>query len=103
MAKTACVAAIIFLVAIVSGVGRSSSAETYTNPVIDEIGPADPCVIFYEGKYHLYCTGDNRSYHVYYSTDLVHWTKGPKVLEPGERNVWAPDVFRDPQDGRFYL
>jgi len=77
--------------------------RTYTNPVIDEIGPADPTVIFYQGKYYLYPTGDNHSYHVYYSTDLVHWTKGPRVFEPGERNVWAPDVFRDPHDGKFYL
>ena len=25
------------------------------------------------------------------------------MFEPGERNVWAPDVFRDPVDGKFYL
>ncbi len=103
MTKTVCAAVIIYLAAIASGVGSLAAAETYTNPVIDEIGPADPCVIFHGGKYHLYCTGDNHSYHVYYSTDLVRWTKGPKVFEPGEKNVWAPDVFRDPQGGRFYL
>ncbi|MBN2314579.1 MAG: glycoside hydrolase family 43 protein [Sedimentisphaerales bacterium] len=76
---------------------------TYTNPVIDEIGPADPVVIRFEGAYYMYCTGDNTSYHVYTSHDLVHWTKGRKVFIPGEKNVWAPDVFRDPKDGRFYL
>lgn len=81
----------------------AGSNKTYTNPVIDEIGPADPTVILFEGTYYLYPTGDNVSYHVYTSTDLVHWTKGPKVFEPGRRNVWAPDVFRDPKDGRFYL
>jgi GH43 family beta-xylosidase len=84
-------------------VGSAAPPRTYTNPVIDEIGPADPSVILHEGKYYLYCTGDNRSYHVYYSTDLVHWTKGPKVFQPGEENVWAPDVFHDPGDGRFHL
>ncbi|GAI40189.1 unnamed protein product, partial [marine sediment metagenome] len=36
-------------------------------------------------------------------TDLVNWTKGPKVFQPGEKNVWAPDVFRDPDDEKFYL
>lgn len=76
---------------------------TYTNPVIDEIGPADPAVIYFGGTYFLYCTGDNTSYHVYTSNDLVRWTKGAKVFEPGERNVWAPDVFGDPVDGKFYL
>jgi beta-xylosidase len=81
----------------------AGAAETYTNPVIDEIGPADPCVIFFEGTYYLYPTGDNTSYHVYVSTDLVHWTKKGKIFEPGDVNVWAPDVFHDPAGGRFYL
>ena len=82
----------------------SAAAEgTYTNPVIDEIGPADPTVILFEGVYYLYPTGDNVSYHVYTSRDLVHWVKGGKVFEPGPRGVWAPDVFRDPNDGKFYL
>jgi len=75
----------------------------YTNPVIDEIGPADPHVILFKNKYYLYPTGDNRSYHVYTSTDLMHWTKGAKVFAPGERNVWAPDVFLNPVDKKFYL
>jgi xylan 1,4-beta-xylosidase len=25
------------------------------------------------------------------------------VFQPGEKNVWAPDVCHDPKDGRFYL
>lgn len=77
--------------------------RTYENPVIDEIGPADPTVIHFEGTYFLYPTGDNISYHVYTSTDLVHWSKGHRVFQPGGRNVWAPDVFHDPTDGKFYL
>lgn len=85
-----------------SAMGQTSQG-TYTNPVIDEIGPADPAVIHFEGMYYLYCTGDNTSYHVYTSRDLVYWTKGRKVFIPGDRNVWAPDVFRDPNDKRFYL
>ncbi|MBN1359221.1 MAG: glycoside hydrolase family 43 protein [Sedimentisphaerales bacterium] len=81
----------------------ATAGATYTNPVIDEIGPADPTVILFEGTYYLYPTGDNVSYHVYTSRDLVHWTKGGRVFRPGPRNVWAPDVFRDPNDGKFYL
>lgn len=81
----------------------AAATKTYTNPVIDEIGPADPCVVSYKGKYYLYPTGDNKSYHVYTSSDLVHWVKGRKVFQPGGVNVWAPDVFRDPHDGKFYL
>ena len=74
---------------------------TYSNPVIDEIGPADPHVIQFEGKYYLYPTGDNWSYHVYTSRDLVNWTKGPKVFTPGKKGVWAPDVFHNPADKKF--
>ncbi len=78
-------------------------AATYTNPVIGEIGPADPDVILHNGTYYLYCTGDNVSYRVYTSPDLVTWTKKGRVFKPGEKNVWAPDLYRDPGDGRFYL
>jgi len=83
--------------------GGLQAAVSYTNPIIPEIGPADPTVIYYEGLYYLYPTGDNTSYHVYISHDLVHWRKGPKVFEPGGINVWAPDVFYHPDDGKFYL
>ena len=78
-------------------------AATYTNPVIDELGPADPDVLLSNGTYYLYCTGDNISYHVYTSQDLVTWTKKGRVFKPGEKGVWAPDLYVDPQDGLFYL
>ncbi len=81
----------------------ATAAETYTNPVIDEIGPADPTVVLFQGTYYMYCTDDDISFHVYTSKDLVHWIKGGKVFEPGQRGVWAPDVFHDPNDGKFYL
>jgi beta-xylosidase len=83
--------------------GLLEAAQTYSNPVIPEIGPADPTAIFYEGRFYLYPTGDNRSYHVYTSDDLVNWTKGRRVFSPGGRNVWAPDVFYNRSDGKFYL
>ena len=92
----------LILTTLLASASSVNAAGTYRNPVIAGT-LADPAVIFHEGKYHLYCTGDNHSYHVYYSTNLVDWTKGPKVFQPGERNVWAPDVFRDPKNGRFYL
>ena len=36
------------------GARVEAKKPTYTNPVIDKIGLADPCVIFFEGKYYLY-------------------------------------------------
>jgi xylan 1,4-beta-xylosidase len=91
---------------------------TYTNPVLVEtheiampnpfmhegmLGIGDPGVIYHDGTYYLYPTGDNHSYDVYISKDLVHWTKGPKVFQSTERSVWAPDVFFNEDDGLFYL
>ncbi len=99
----------------------SSAAEpgsTYSNPVLVEtyeinrpkpapyngvLGIGDPTVISYKGIYYLYPTGDNHSYDVYLSDDLVHWTKGPKVYQNNETGVWAPDVFSSPDDKMFYL
>lgn len=91
------------LVMVTFGWLSAAEDQTYTNPVIGEIGPADPTVVRFRGTYYLYPTGDNTSYHVYTSSDLVHWTKGKKVFEPGARNVWAPDVFHNAADGKFYL
>jgi len=97
---------------------RPEPGKTYSNPVLVDtylidrpeparyvgtLGIGDPAVISYEGKYYLYPTGNNHSYHVYISDDLVHWSKGPKVFQSGETGVWAPDVFFSRDDGMFYL
>jgi beta-xylosidase len=34
---------------------------------------------------------------------LINWERGPVVFKPGPPHVWAPDVWRDPATGRFYL
>ncbi|MCX7885712.1 MAG: family 43 glycosylhydrolase [Verrucomicrobiae bacterium] len=81
------------------------TAGTYTNPVISAT-LADPTVISHAGRYYLYATGDvdgDNGYRVYISTNLVHWKRGPVVFKPGVPHVWAPDVWRDPSSGRFYL
>jgi len=90
----------------------------YSNPVLVEtyeikrpnpapyagtLGIGDPAVIYHEGRYYLYPTGDNHSYDVYISNDLVRWTKGPKVYQSSETGVWAPDVFFSKDDNMFYL
>jgi beta-xylosidase len=91
------------------------ASETYSNPVLNEkfmvkfagrtmmIGLGDPTVLFYDGLYYLYATGDNYSYHVYTSSDLVSWDKGPVVFRSKENGLWAPDVFHNMKDNKFYL
>jgi len=69
--------------AFLSDMPALAGEATYTNPVIDELGSADPDVILHNGTYYLYCTGDNVSYRVYTSPDLVNWTKKGRVFKPG--------------------
>jgi xylan 1,4-beta-xylosidase len=80
------------------------AATTYRNPIIDRIGPADPAVIRYEGKYYLYPTTDGKGYDVFVSCDLVHWEQKPKCYHDSRSGAWAPDVFHNQKgNGRFYL
>ena len=108
----------LVLLLLSSAAPGAASEKTYSNPVLVEtysiarpeparytgtLGIGDPAVISYGGKYYLYPTGDNHSYSVYISDDLVHWSKGPKVFQSSETGVWAPDVFFSRDDGMFYL
>lgn len=95
------------------GSGTDESSTPYTaldgdthNPVIETVELADPHVIRCRGRYYLYATdgvGGYLGYDVYLSEDLVNWTKGPRVFEHPGPDVWAPDVYADPDRGRFYL
>jgi hypothetical protein len=94
-----------FMVALAVVSHAADAAETYRNPIIDE-NLADPAVIRHDGTYYLYATGEvdgDNGYRVYTSADLLNWKRGPVVFRPGQRHVWAPDVWRDPASGRFYL
>lgn len=110
--------ALFLLGAVIFAATDIKKVETYTNPVLVEthiinrmapdnfsgvLGIGDPTVLFHEGKYYLYPTGDNHGYDVYISEDLVNWQKGPRIFQTVEPGVWAPDVFYDKKDHRFYL
>lgn len=76
------------------------------NPVITRMDLADPDVIRYEGRYYLYATdeaGGTLGYDVYLSDDLLHWEQGPRVFSHRGPKLWAPEVYRDPDTGLFYL
>ena len=111
-------AALCMLWAIILATTSAKEAGTYTNPVLIEtfiihreqpdnfsgvLGIGDPSVLFHNGKYYLYPTGDNHGYDVYISKDLVNWNKGPRVFQSSEPGAWAPDVFYNGMDGQFYL
>jgi len=80
------------------------AAATYRNPIIDQIGPADPSVIKYKGKYYLYPTWNGAGCNVFVSDDLVHWAGQPMCFKDARGGVWAPDVFYNQKgDGKLYL
>jgi len=83
----------------------ADSGFTYQNPLIPG-NLADPSVVLHEGVYYLYPTGEvngDNGTRVYTSTNLMQWQRGPVVFRPGPPHVWAPDVWRDPDSGRFFL
>ena len=111
-------AAFCLLGIIIFAATSAMEEKTYSNPVLVEtfiiqreqpdnfsgvLGIGDPTVLFHEGKYYLYPTGDNRGYDVYISQDLVNWQKGPRIFNSSEPGVWAPDVFYNKTDRMFYL
>ena len=80
-------------------------SDSYQNPIIQG-NLADPTVIRHQGVYYLYATGgvdEDNGYRVYTSRNLVDWEAGPVVFRPGIPHIWAPDVWRDPVSGKFFL
>ena len=74
--------------------------------MIGKMDLADPTVIRFEGRYYLYPTdeaGGALGFDAYLSDDLVHWTQGPRVFFHPGPNVWAPEVYHDPEADLFYL
>lgn len=110
--------ALCLLGALVLAAAGARVEKTYANPVLVDtfvinrmepdnfagvLGIGDPSVLFHDGKYYLYPTGDNSGYDVYISPDLVNWNKGPRVFRSAEPGVWAPDIFYNAADRKFYL
>lgn len=90
----------------ISGIGMRDisavSGTTYQNNVISNA--ADPDIIYHDGFYYMYVTGDH--YPVYRSADLAKWEYvGVSLPEVSwnidKRYMWAPDV--EYIGGKFYM
>ncbi len=108
--------ALVCVFLLLGSLTGTAVAQTYTNPLITtgfpaaggwSSGPADPCVLEYEGVYYVYPTVSGFNYRVMGSDNLVDWTGNRIVFEvpPGSPwktwMLWAPDVRY--LNGRFYL
>lgn len=91
-------------------------AQTYSNPLSTPAfpppgefsdGPADPVIVYYEGRYYVFPTGDSVTYKAMWSEDLVHWQGDYTAfsLPPGSPwktgALWAPEVERI--NGRYFM
>ncbi|MBM4157048.1 MAG: hypothetical protein FJ221_18790 [Lentisphaerae bacterium] len=100
-ARTALVAACALSMAVGAA---TPDTRTYSNPVLDAPGAADPHVIRVGSTYHLYPTLSGRDYPVFTSTNLVDWERRGSCFTDPRGGLWAPDVFHHAAgDRKFYL
>lgn len=92
------------LLVVLSGCGDTMYSENANRPIIEQESIADPSVIKVDDRYYLYGTHvpANR-YVVYSSADGLNWEQGSEVFAKDTETLWAPDVFRDPASGKFFL
>ena len=73
--------------------------------VTDITGIGDPQVLLHEGKYYCYATSHPRSFLVWVSDDLVHWSEPVACFDAtdhwGDMHYWAPEVVY--HNGRFVM
>lgn len=69
---------------------------------------ADPFVLCDDGVYYAYGTSAGNGFEVFCSDDLDCWHRHSELAldakdSYGDRWFWAPEVYRNPSDGRFYM
>ena len=83
--------------------GQDASSWEVEN---DKVPLADPFILFHDGVYYAYGTGEP-GFRIYTSTDLEHWQKKGKALDIekcwGNRQFWAPEVYYIKEKDKFFL
>src|SRR5918999_4111263 len=112
--------AVAVAVAGVPGPGAAAAvaaeqADGAGNPFVTDIFTADPGALVHDGTLYVYTGHDEaplgfndfvmRDWHVYSTTDAVHWTDHGVRLALSDfawanANAWAGDVVE--RDGKFY-
>lgn len=72
------------------------------------INLADPYILLHDGVYYAYGTSSDEGFEVHYSDNLHDWIKHPEMLlkkedSYGEKWFWAPEVYYNPANKKFYL
>ncbi len=69
---------------------------------------ADPFILHYKDTYYAYGTSSDNGFEVYYSDNLHSWKKHNQMLLKkedsfGEKWFWAPEVYYNASNNKFYL
>lgn len=90
----------------VSAQNKSYQSHSTGNPVLPGYF-ADPTVKKFGDSYYIYATTDGSGAgfgpaQVWTSKDFCNWTLMP-MNWPDSHWIWAPDVMKDAQDGKYYM
>lgn len=95
--------------------GLSAQGLTPINPLLDFTYAADPSAHVFHDTLWVYPSHDKadakrfdmEDYHVYSTTDMVHWQNHGIIFRPFEQTTWAKEAAWAPdcveRDGKFYL
>lgn len=69
---------------------------------------ADPFILYHEDVYYAYGTNSDAGFEVFYSDNLHSWKKHDQMLlrkedSFGEKWFWAPEVYYNASNNKFYL
>lgn len=91
------------------GFNENNKDEDGTPTVTSDYLPiADPFILYHDGTYYAYGTSSNSGFEVYYSKELTSWKKSDKLAldkkdSYANRWFWAPEVYYNPNNKKFYL
>ncbi|MCA9262693.1 MAG: glycoside hydrolase family 43 protein [Planctomycetales bacterium] len=94
-----------------SATQEGAAAEAHSGNPVFPGWYADPEGIIFDNRYWIYPTysapyDDQRHMDAFSSSDLVHWTKHPKIVDNqaipwAKRAMWAPAIVR--RDNKYFL
>ncbi|WP_029904883.1 glycoside hydrolase family 43 protein [Prevotella sp. 10(H)] len=88
---------------------KKSDPDNKISLIISNTLPiADPFILYHNGLYYAYGTSTDLGFEVYYSKDLEKWKRYENLAlskndSYGEKWFWAPEVYYNKMNGKFYL
>lgn len=95
--------------------GLSAQTQKPTNPLLDFTYAADPSAHVFHDTLWVYPSHDKadakrfdmEDYHVYSTTDMVHWQDHGVIFSPFQQTTWAKEAAWAPdcveRNGKYYL